>query len=243
MIDLIYLAIAGGTMLLSLGAAALVRSRVAEARLVPAQGGITGAEAARRILLHTGLEGLRIEEHDGVLSDHYNPMSRTLALSRDVYHGRDAAAVGIAAHEAGHAIQHAQGYAPMWLRSVLVPAANLGSLLGPWLVMGGIALGAAQQAVPGAGWWLAVVGLALFGAAAAFTLVTLPVEFDASARARMLLREYAIVGDSEAEDSRQVDRVLTAAGLTYVAAAATSVLWLLYWAWQAGFLGNRDRNS
>lgn len=241
MIDLIFLGIAGGTMLLSLGAAALVRSRVAEAQQVQAGGGFTGAEAAGQILRHSGLEGLSIVEHEGVLSDHYNPLTRTLALSHAVYHGRDAAAVGIAAHEAGHAIQHAQGYAPMWLRSLLVPAANLGSMLGPWLVIAGIALGAAQQAVPGLGWWLAATGLGLFGLAALFTVVTLPVEFDASNRARELLREYRLVGHN-GEDARQVDRVLTAAGLTYVAAAATSVLWLLYWAWQAGFLGgNRDR--
>jgi Zn-dependent membrane protease YugP len=240
MIDIWYLIIAGGTMLLSLGAAALVRSRVAAARQVPAAGGMTGAEAAAFILRQSGLDGLRIEEHEGVLSDHYNPMTRTLALSREVFHGRDAAAVGIAAHEAGHALQHAQGYAPMWLRSVLVPAANIGSMLGPWLVIAGIALGAAQVAAPGLGWWLAVAGLALFGAAALFTIVTLPVEFDASARARMLLTEYGIVGRN-GEDGEHVDKVLTAAGLTYVAAAATSVLWLLYWAWQAGFIGNRDR--
>ena len=163
-----------------------------------------------------------------------------MALSHDVYHGRDAAAVGIAAHEAGHAIQHANGYGPMWLRSVLVPAANIGSIIGPWLVIIGVGLGAAQQAVPGMAWWLAACGLGLFALAALFTIVTLPVEFDASARARMLLREYGVVGHDE--DARHVDRVLTAAGLTYVAAAATSVLWLLYWAWQAGFIGgNRDR--
>jgi len=238
--DPLYLAIAGGTMLLSLGAAALVRYRVARAKQVPASSGLTGAEAAARILRFSGLEGLRIEEHEGVLSDHYNPMTRTLALSREVFHGRDAAAVGIAAHEAGHAIQHAQGYAPMWLRSLLVPAANLGSMIGPWLVIAGIALGAAQQAVPGLAWWLAACGLGLFGLAALFTLVTLPVEFDASARARVLLFENGLI--SRDEDAVHVDRVLNAAGLTYVAAAATSLLWLLYWAWQAGFLGgNRDR--
>ena len=184
MIDLWYLIIAGLTLLLSMGAAALVRSRVAQARQVPASKGLTGAEAAALILRNTGLEGLKIEEHAGLLSDHYNPLTRTLALSHDVYHGRDAAAVGIAAHEAGHAIQHAHGYGPMWLRSVLVPAANIGSMIGPWLVMAGIALGAAQQVVPGLAWWLAVCGLGLFGMAALFTLVTLPVEFDASARAR-----------------------------------------------------------
>jgi uncharacterized protein len=239
MIDIVYLIIAGGTLVLSLGAAALVRARVARARLVPAASGLTGAEAAARILRYTGLEGLRIEEHAGMLSDHYNPLTRTLALSHDVFHGRDAAAVGIAAHEAGHALQHAKGYAPMWVRSLLVPMANLGSLIGPWLVIAGIALGAAQQAVPGLAWWLAAAGLGLFGLAALFTLVTLPVEFDASARAKLLLREYGIVGDGE--DAVQVNRVLTAAGLTYVAAAATSVLWLLYWAWQAGFLGQRER--
>jgi uncharacterized protein len=241
MIDLWYLIIAGITFLLSMGAAALVRLRVAQAQRVPARSGLTGAEAAALLLRHTGLDGLKIEEHAGMLSDHYNPLTRTLALSHDVFHGRDAAAVGIAAHEAGHAIQHAHGYGPMWLRSLLVPAANLGSLVGPWLVIAGIALGAAQQVVPGVAWWLAVCGLSLFALAALFTVVTLPVEFDASARARMLLREYGVIGDDE--DARQVDRVLTAAGLTYVAAAATSVLWLLYWAWQAGFLGsNRDHS-
>jgi Zn-dependent membrane protease YugP len=240
MLDLWYLIIAGLTLLLSMGAAALVRSRVAQAQKIPASKGLTGAEAAALILHNTGLEGLKIEEHQGILSDHYNPLTRTLALSHDVYHGRDAAAVGIAAHEAGHAIQHAHGYGPMWLRSVLVPAANIGSMIGPWLVMAGIALGAAQQVVPGLAWWLAVCGLGLFGMAALFTLVTLPVEFDASARARVLLREYGVIG--EGEDAKHVDRVLTAAGLTYVAAAATSVLWLIYWAWQAGFIGgNRDR--
>jgi Zn-dependent membrane protease YugP len=241
MFDLLYLVIAGVTMLLSLAAAGLVRYRVSQARQVPSRGGMTGAEAAALILRRTGLDDLRIEEHAGVLSDHYNPMTRTLALSHDVFHGRDAAAVGIAAHEAGHAIQHAQGYTPMWLRSLLVPAANLGSMLGPWLVIGGIVLGAVQQhAAPGLAWWLAAVGLGLFGLAASFTLVTLPVEFDASARARVLLVEYGVIGRDE--DATHVDRVLTAAGLTYVAAAATSVLWLLYWAWQAGFIGgNRDR--
>lgn len=242
MIDIWYIVIAAGTLLLSLGTAALVRLRVAQARKVPSSSGMTGAEAAAYLLRNSGLDGLRIEEHEGMLSDHYNPMTRTLALSREVYHGRDAAAVGIAAHEAGHAIQHAHGYGPMWLRSLLVPAANIGSMIGPWLVIAGVALGAAQQAVPGLGWWLAASGLGLFGLAALFTLVTLPVEFDASARARVLLREYGIVGHDQAEDAQHVDRVLTAAGLTYVAAAATSVLWLLYWAWQAGFIGgDRER--
>ncbi len=240
MLDIWYLVIAGVTLLLSLGASALVKSRVAQARQIPASSGLSGAEAAALILRHTGLDGLKIELHAGMLSDHYNPLTRTLALSHDVYHGRDAAAVGIAAHEAGHAIQHANGYGPMWLRSVLVPAANIGSIIGPWLVIIGVGLGAAQQAVPGMAWWLAACGLGLFALAALFTIVTLPVEFDASARARMLLREYGVVGHDE--DARHVDRVLTAAGLTYVAAAATSVLWLLYWAWQAGFIGgNRDR--
>lgn len=240
MIDIWYLVIAGGTLVMSMGAAALVRARVAAAKEVPASSGLSGAEAAALLLRHSGLDGLRIEEHAGVLTDHYNPMTRTLALSHDVFHGRDAAAVGIAAHEAGHAIQHAHGYTPMWLRSVLVPAANIGSMIGPWLVIAGVMLGAAQQAVPGLGWWLAAAGLGLFGLAALFTLVTLPVEFDASARAKMLLREYGVIG--RGEDAMHVERVLTAAGLTYVAAAATSVLWLLYWAWQAGFIGgSRDR--
>jgi Zn-dependent membrane protease YugP len=114
MIDIWYLIIAGVTMLMSLAASALVKSRVAAAHKVPISSGMTGAEAAALILRRSGLEGLAIEEHDGWLSDHYNPMTRTLALSREVYHGRDAAAVGIAAHEAGHALQHAQGYTLLW---------------------------------------------------------------------------------------------------------------------------------
>lgn len=239
MIDLTYLIIAGVTLALSAGASLLVKAQVARARRVPAASGLSGAETAALILRRTGLEGVSVVEHEGWLSDHYNPMTRTLALSHEVYHGRDAAALGIAAHEAGHALQHAQGYFPMWVRSALVPVAGIGSALGPWLVIAGVALGAAQQAVPGIGWWLAVVGLGLFGAAAAFTVVTLPVEFDASARARRMLVEFGMIRGGE--EAAAVRGVLTAAGLTYVAAAATSVLWLLYWAWQAGFIGGNNR--
>ncbi len=232
MIDLAYLVIAGITLVLSAVASLLVKAQVARARRVPAASGLSGAETA----------ALSVVADAGRLSDHYNPLTRTLALSHEVYHGRDAAALGIAAHEAGHALQHARGYLPMWVRSALVPVAGLGSALGPWLVIAGIALGAAQQAaVPGIGWWLAAVGLALFGAAAAFTVVTLPVEFDASARARRLLEEYGLIR-AGGEEAAAVRGVLTAAGLTYVAAAATSVLWLLYWAWQAGFLSGQNRN-
>jgi len=240
MIDLTYFIIAGVTLALSMGASFLVRAQVARARRVQTACGLTGAETAALLIRRSGLDHVTVTEHEGFLSDHYNPLTRTLALSREVYHGRDAAALGIAAHEAGHALQHAQGYFPMWVRSALVPVAGFGSALGPWLVMGGMMLGAAHQAVPGLGWWLAVIGLGLFGAAAAFTVVTLPVEFDASARARRLLAEYGLI--REGEEAAAVRGVLTAAGLTYVAAAATSVLWLLYWAWQAGFIGGHSRD-
>ncbi len=239
-IDLIYIVLIGVCFLLSMGASLLVKNRFAAAARVPSSRGLSGAECAAAIVRATGLDRVTIVEHQGFLSDHYNPMTRTLALSPEVYHGRNAAALGVAAHEAGHAIQHAHAYAPMWARSVLVPVANIGSMIGPWIIMGGIALGAAN-AVPGIGHTVALVGVALFGAATLFTLVTVPVEFNASNRARVLLDDLGLVRN--ADERAAVRGVLTAAGLTYVAAAVGSVTMLLYWAWRAGLLGgSQNRN-
>src|SRR3954469_22907226 len=120
--------------LLSLGTAGLVKLQFARGRRVPIARGMRGVDVARRILQDAGIDGVEIREHQGFLSDHYNPMNRTLALSPDVYHGTDAAAAGVAAHEVGHAIQHARGYTPLWLRSAIVPVANLGSMLGPMVI-------------------------------------------------------------------------------------------------------------
>jgi Zn-dependent membrane protease YugP len=159
-------------------------------------------------------------------------------LSPDVYHGNNASSAGVAAHEAGHAIQHAQGYSPMWVRSALVPMANIGSTIGPWVIIIGILLGAAEGM--GLGVSLAKIGVALFGLATLFTLVTVPVEFDASSRAKKMLEQLSIVRSEE--ESAAVAGVLSAAGLTYVAAAINSLLMLLYWAYRAGLLGGRRSN-
>jgi hypothetical protein len=226
---------------LAMGAAALTKSRFLAGQQVPIRSGYSGREVAEAILRSADISDVQVVEHPGFLSDHYNPLTRTLALSPEVYGGHDAAAAGVAAHEVGHAIQHARGYAPMWLRSVLVPVANLGSGLAPVLIGVGFLLGAAQQAAHGGlGYTLAVAGVALFGAATLFTLVTVPVEFDASARGKRLLWELGILRSEEERSA--VGGVLTAAGLTYVAAAVTSIAYLLYYAWRLGLFGGQRRD-
>lgn len=226
---LLYFLILGGTILLSLGASALVKSAFAAGQRVPLASGLTGAEIARRIARHHDLD-CEVVETEGVLSDHYNPATRTLALSRDVFHGRTAAAAGVAAHEVGHAIQHATGDLTMWMRSYLAPAAGLGSGLAPWIIFAGAMLGGFGQLtaeVWGLGAIITLVGISLFGAFTLFTLVTVPNEFNASHRARLALLDMGIIRPGEEE--QHVGKVLTAAGLTYVAAAVTAVAWLLYY--------------
>jgi Zn-dependent membrane protease YugP len=176
---------------------------------------------------HYGLAGVRIEQTSGTLSDHYDPFHKVLRLSNDVYAGRSLAAVGVAAHEAGHAIQHARAYGPLKWRSLLVKPASLGSNLGVILASVGLILQAAS---------LTVVGISLFSVAVMFTLVTLPVELDASKRAVVALQELSIVSRSEAGGARAV---LDAAALTYVAAALTAILQLLYFLMRAGLFGGR----
>jgi hypothetical protein len=187
--------------------------------------------------MDAGITDVKVLEHQGFLSDHYNPLNKTLNLSREVYYGRNASAAGVAAHEVGHAIQHAQGYFPLWLRSFIVPAANLGSNLGPWLVILGIILMSAGRAL---GYSLAIAGVALFGIATLFTLVTVPVEFDASSRAKKVLARLDIV--AQGREYNTVSGVLFAAGLTYVAAAIGSIMQLLYWAYRAGLIGGSRRD-
>ena len=182
---------------------------------VPA--GQTGAQAAKTLLDRAGISDVEIKPIRGMLSDHYNPMTKTLALSEGVYGQNSISAVGVACHEAGHAIQHARGYKPMWLRSVLVKPARLGSNFGVYAIIIGLIISSTG---------LFQIGIVLFAAAVAFQLVTLPVEFDASARAKKLASEYGIVTDQE---RLGVNKVLNAAAMTYIAAAAASVLQLLYW--------------
>ncbi|HEY8448699.1 MAG TPA: zinc metallopeptidase [Thermomicrobiales bacterium] len=184
--------------------------------------GITGAEAARRVLQSSGIYDVQIEPVAGELTDHYDPRSRKLRLSQGVYGVPSVAAIGIAAHEAGHAIQHAKGYAPLQVRTAIVPAVNIGSNLGFILLLIGIVIGITE---------LAWVGVGLFALTTVFALLTLPVEFDASRRARAELARLGLVdgGVAGGSESKGVAQVLNAAAWTYIAGFAISVLQLLYY--------------
>lgn len=236
--DPLYMGILVVALFLSGSVSLLVKSRFSAGQKVRIQSGLCGADVARAILADAGITDVTVQETHGFLSDHYNPLNKTLNLSREVYHGVNASAAGVAAHEVGHAIQHAKGYAPMWLRSFLVPVANLGSNLGPWIVIIGIIVMGAYSAT--LGHEIAVVGVVLFACATLFTLVTVPVEFDASARAKKILARLSIV--QPGREYNTVSGVLLAAGLTYVAAAITAILQLLYWAHKAGLLGGRSND-
>ena len=235
MFDPIYMGILLFTLAISGIVSAMVKSRFNAGQKVRIQSGLTGAEVASAILADAGIFDVRIQETRGFLSDYYNPMDKTLNLSSEVFHGRSASSAGVAAHEVGHAIQHAQNYFPMWLRSAIVPAANIGSNLGPWLVILGIIISAGK---PIMGTNIATIGVLLFGIATLFSLVTVPVEFDASSRAKKCLARLNILAPGRERDV--VAGVLFAAGLTYVAAAVSSILQLLYWALRAGLLGGRS---
>jgi Zn-dependent membrane protease YugP len=226
--DPVYFLFVAPAFVLSLWASWRVKSNFKRYSRVPASSGMTGAQAAQRLLDRAGIGNVSIKPTRGMLSDHYNPVTRTLALSEAVYGSRSIAAIGVATHEAGHAIQHATGYAPLKLRSAIVPMAGIGSNLG-YIVMA-IGLFAASAN-------LVAVGAVLFSAVVLFQLITLPVEFDASARAKRLIVAEGIVGHHE---SRGVSKVLGAAAMTYVAAAASSLLTLLYFLMRAGLLGGRD---
>jgi Zn-dependent membrane protease YugP len=192
--------------------------------------GLTGAEAAHRLLASQGVGGVGIEEVGGFLSDHYDPRTRTLRLSPGVFRSDSLAAIGVACHEAGHALQHAAGYGPLQLRSALVPVTQLGSYA-PYLLT---ALGVALQS-----WKLVQLGALLFGVVVLFSLVTLPVEWNASARAKRLMTAAGIVAPAEAALAGQV---LNAAFLTYVAGAFTALLQFLYFLLRAGLLGGRRQD-
>jgi hypothetical protein len=189
--------------------------------------GLTGAEAASELLRSAGIGDVRIVRSHGVLSDHYNPVTRTLALSEPVYDSDSVAAVGVATHEAGHAIQHARHYAPLWVRSALVPTANIGSSIGYFVMMIGLFMASTN---------MVLVGAMLFSAVLLFQIVTLPVEFNASSRAKALVVDHGIV---TVQERQGIDRVLNAAALTYVAAAVSTLLTLLYFLWRSGLIGGR----
>ena len=190
--------------------------------------GLTGADAATRLLAYGGLGDVRLEGIRGQLTDHYDPRSNTLRLSAGVAQAPSVAALAISAHEIGHALQDREGYGPLRLRAALVPAANIGSTLGWILIMIGLFL----QMVP-----IAWLGVGAFGLGAVFALATLPVEFNASFRARRLLADSGMLASEE--ETRGVNSVLDAAALTYVAALATAVLQLLYYVLMIAGIGRR----
>lgn len=181
------------------------------------QARMSGAQAARRMLDNAGLSDVEIEQIDGHLSDHYDPRHKVLRLSSDVYNGQSMAAVGVACHEAGHAFQDAKGYAPLAIRNLAVPAANFGSSAGVLLLFVGLFLSFPP---------LAVIGLLLFACVVFFQVVNLPVEFNASSRAREELVSQGIIAGNE---EKYVAKVLNAAALTYVAGTLQSIMTLLYY--------------
>ena len=219
--DPLYIIISLPALALGFWAQMKVKSAFNKYSRVPAGRGTSGAQVARRILDANGLGHVNVEETRGFLSDHYDPRSRTLRLSPQVYQSNSVAAVGVAAHEAGHALQHSTNYAPLTLRSAIVPGVQIGSWLGPIIFIIGMFLG------PGLGFTVSLLGLILFAAVAVFTLVTLPVEFNASTRAKEVLVAQGFVGQQEMQG---VNAVLNAAALTYVAAAIQAITTLLYYA-------------
>jgi hypothetical protein len=226
--DPLYLVFALPALLLGLWAQFKVKSAFGKYSQVRTARGVTGAQVARYLLDSEGLNSVAVEETQGMLSDHYDPRGKVLRLSPEVYRGNSVAAAGIAAHEMGHALQDAQNYGFLGLRSAMVPSVQLGSWLGPLIFIGGIVIGWTGLA------WLGVI---LFGATAAFALITLPVEFDATSRAKRLLVERGILVEQEMAG---VNGVLDAAALTYVAAALQAIGTLLYYVFLLTGFGRRD---
>ncbi len=209
-----YLVIIGA--LLSLAASAKVKSTFAKYNKVRSLSGMTGAQAAEKILHSAGIYDVSVQHISGNLTDHYDPRDKTLKLSDNVYGQSSVAAIGVAAHECGHAIQHDKGYVPLRLRAAFVPVANIGATVSWPLIIIGLFLGQSQILID--------LGIILFSCAVLFQLITLPVELNASARAVRILDETGILYDEEVTHTR---KVLNAAALTYVAAAAASILQLL----------------
>lgn len=195
--------------------------------------GITGAEAAARVLSANGVHGVSIERITGNLTDHYDPRANAIRLSDSVYASTSTAAIGVACHEAGHAVQYAQNYAPIHLRSAIIPLTNFGSKLAMPLIMIGLLLARLEEL----SLFFVYLGIACFGLSLAFQLVTLPVEFNASHRAMEAIQQWGLLTDEEQKGAR---RTLSAAALTYVAATATALAQLLRLI--TIFAGNRNRS-
>lgn len=233
MFDLPYMIIIGVIALFSWLVSSRLKSKFAHYSKITLRNGMSGAEIAEKMLADHGISDVKVISTPGRLTDHYNPTDKTVNLSEAVYNQRNAAAAAVAAHEVGHAVQHAQAYEWLTMRSKMVPMVNVSSSMSQWLIMGGIILGFASKS--GIGFYVAVAGLALMAVATAFSFITLPVEYDASNRALAWLKNKNMLGQEEyagAEDS------LKWAARTYLVAALGALASLLYWAYR--ILGSRD---
>ena len=222
-----YYIIIGLIALVSFAVSSKLKSKFQEYSRVQLRNGMSGAEIAQKMLQDHGINDVRVISTSGQLTDHYNPQDKTVNLSEGVYNQRNAAAAAVAAHECGHAVQHAQAYSMLQLRSQLVPLVNISSSLSQWLIFGGLLLGAGAQL--GFGFYIAIAGLLLMSVATAFSFITLPVEYDASNRALAWLKNKNMLSQQEyagAEDA------LKWAARTYVVAAIGALATLLYWALQ-----------
>ena len=213
----LYLLLIGVPLALGIWAQSRVSSAFNTYKSIPAASGITGADAARRILADAGIHDVEVMEINGMLGDHYDPSDKRLCLSTDVYHGASIASVGIAAHECGHALQHQRNYAPLNLRMQIVPATQFASQILPFVIIGGFFFHMTG---------LITVGIVCYAVLMVFQLITLPVEFDASNRAKAILQRMGIV--RAGEEAAGVDAVLNAAALTYVAAFVAALGNLVY---------------
>jgi len=227
-IDPFYIIVMLPALVLAGVASMMVKATFSKYSRIRSYSGLTGAQAAERMLQRNGIYDVRVEQTRGFLSDHYDPTKKVLRLSPDVYGSDSLSAIGVACHEAGHALQHAANYLPLTLRTTLVPVTNFSSGLSFYVFFAGL-LFRSQM--------LMYVGLVMFAVAFVFSVVTLPVEWDASSRAKQYIVSSGIVSPSQAGDS---GKVLNAAFLTYVAAAVSSLLTLLYYLVRSNVLGGRD---
>jgi Zn-dependent membrane protease YugP len=227
-IDPLYWMMMAPVLLLSLFATIKVKSTFSKYSKIASSSGMQASEVAMQILSRNGISNVAVTETGGFLSDHYDPIKKVVRLSPDVFRSNSIAAIGVAAHETGHAIQHAKSYSPLILRNTIVPVAQFGSSFAWIAIILGFILGFMG---------LVKFGILLFSGVVFFQLVTLPVEFNASSRAKEMLASYGLLSQTELVGVR---KVLSAAAMTYVAAAASSIMTLLYFLIRAGFLGGRD---
>ena len=227
-IDPLYWMMMAPVLILSLYATIKVKSTFNKYSKVMSASGMTGADVATQLLRRNGINDVSVTETGGFLSDHYDPSKKVIRLSPNVFRSNSVAAIGVAAHETGHAIQHAKAYSPLVLRNTMVPIANIGSSMSWIIILAGFIFGFMG---------LVKIGIVLFSAVVIFQVITLPVEFNASSRAKEMLASYGLISQTELGGVR---KVLSAAAMTYVAAAASSIMTLLYFLIRAGLLGGRD---